>query len=101
MARKVPVTKRYYEPIPGETHKAWLAFCIYRDYGSGRSLDKVWREATGRDGRHARHWATWSSKNHWVSRCEAYDNAVMKQARLKVQEQRAEEYAERFGAFIW
>ena len=98
---KIPVTKRYYEPIPGETHKAWLAFCTYRDLGWNRSLDKAWREMTGRDGCHARHWATWSSQNHWVSRSEAYDNAVMKEARRKVQKERAEGYAGRFGRVLW
>ena len=97
---KVPVTKRYYEPIPGETHKAWLAFCTYRDMGWSRSLDKAWRKVTGKNGRHARHWAVWSSRNHWVSRCQAYDNAVMKRARRLVEDERAEKYAERFGHFL-
>ena len=97
---KIPKTKRYYEPIPGETHKAWLAFCTYRDMGYMRSLDRAWRQMTGKEnGRHARHWATWSVKNHWVSRCEAYDIAIMREARRKVQAERAEEYAERFGDY--
>ena len=98
---KVPTTKRYYEPILGETHKAWLAFCTYRDLGRNRSLDKAWQQVTGKNGRHARHWAVWSSKNYWVSRCQAYDNAVMKEARRKVQKERAEKYAERFGDYLW
>lgn len=98
---KVPITKRYYEPIPGETHKAWLAFCTYRDMGQHRSLDKAWREVTGKDGRHARHWATWSTKNHWVTRCRAYDNAVMKRARRQVEAERAAAYVEKFGRDIW
>lgn len=98
---KIPVTKRYYEPIPGETHKAWLAFCTYRDIGHSRSLDKAWQEMMGKNGRHARHWARWSSKNHWVSRCQAYDNAVMKEARRKVQNERAGKYADRFGDYLW
>lgn len=98
---KIPVTKRYYEPIAGETHKAWLAFCTYRDLGQRRSLDKAWREITGKNGRHARHWATWSSQNHWVSRCEAYDNAILKAARRKVQQERADKHANRFGRYLW
>jgi hypothetical protein len=99
---KVPVSKRYYEPIPGETYKAWLAFCVYRDMGNGRSLDKAWRQAMGKEnGRHARHWATWSSQNHWVSRCQAYDNAVMKRARRRVEDERAEKYANLFGRYSW
>ena len=98
---KIPVTKRYYEPIPGETHKAWLAFCTYRDMGHSRSLDKAWREVTDKNGRHARHWATWSSQNHWVSRCQAYDNAIVKAARRKVQREKADKYADRFGGYLW
>jgi len=98
---KVPATKRYYEPIPGETHKAWLAFCVYRDMGNGRSLDKAWRQVTGKEnGRHARHWATWSVKNHWVSRCRAYDNAVMKRARRQVEEKRVTYYQELYGSIL-
>ena len=99
---KVPVTKRYYEPIPGETHKAWLAFCAYRDMGIDRSLDKAWRKMTGREnGRHARHWATWSVQNHWVSRCRAYDVAITREVRLKVQKERADRQAERLSRFYW
>lgn len=96
---KVPVAKRYYEPIPGETHKAWLAFCLYRDMGIDRSLDSAWRQATGKTGRHARHWAAWSVKNRWVSRCEAYDLAVMREARRQVQEERIARHAKLFGHY--
>jgi hypothetical protein len=98
---KVPVTNRYYEPIPGETHKAWLAFCVYRDMGLHRSLDKAWRGATGKQGRHARHWAAWSAKNHWVSRCQAYDNAVMRRARRQIEDESAAHYAETFSRLRW
>ena len=97
---KVPVTKRYYEPIPGETHKAWLAFCIYRDMGKERSLDKAWQQVTGKEGRHARHWAAWSVKNHWVSRCGAYDNAIIKRARRRIEEERIQQYQELYGRFL-
>lgn len=96
---KVPVSRRYYEPIPGETHKAWMAFCVYRDMGNGRSLDKAWQKGTGKDGRHARHWATWSVKNHWVSRCCAYDNALIRKARQQIEKERVSEYAEKYGRF--
>lgn len=98
--KKVPSTKRYYEPIQGETHKAWMAFCAYRDMGINRSLDKAWRQETGKDGRHSRHWATWSSKFHWVSRCCAYDNAVIKRARRQVENERIARYAERFERYL-
>lgn len=98
---KIPVTNRYYEPIPGETHKAWLAFCLYRDMGDRRSLDKAWQQVTGKEGRHARHWATWSVKNHWVRRCEAYDNAVVKRARRQVEDERATRHAERMRRYDW
>lgn len=94
---KVPITKRYYEPIPGETHKAWLAFCCYRDMGFDRSLDKAWRQTTGKMGRHARHWAGWSVQNHWVSRCRAFDTAVMNKARRQVEAERITRHAGLFN----
>ena len=98
--KKVPVTKRYYEPIPEETHKAWLAFCAYRDYGAERSLDKVYRLVMGKgSGRHGRHWAGWSSRFHWVSRAEAFDVAVGKRKRRAVEEAEVERYARLFGEF--
>jgi len=96
----VAITKRYYEPIPNETHKAWLAFCIYRDMGSIRSLDKAWQSATGRKGRHSRHWATWSASNHWVSRSQAYDFALSKQTRRMVQDRRAAHYADLLAQYL-
>lgn len=88
------VRERYYEPIPGETHKAWLAFCTYRDMGGARSLDKACRQMTGKTGRHARHWATWSKKNHWVTRSQAYDRAAERRQRKRVEEEREARYAE-------
>jgi hypothetical protein len=97
---KIPKTKRYYEPIPGETHKAWSAICVYRDRGYGRTLDNAWRQMTGKEnGRHARHWAAWSVQNHWVSRCEAYDKNLLRKARLKIQEERIARYAEEYGQY--
>jgi len=97
--KKVPEKRRYYERIPGETHKAWLAFCVYRDIGPSRSLDKAYRSAIGKEGRHARHCATWSKNNRWVSRAAAYDTAMLKRQRRAVVEDRIDAYWAKFTEF--
>ena len=95
MSKKPPINQRYYEPIPGETHKAFMAFCLYRDMGGGRSLDAAYRLHSGREsGRHSRHWAEWSRRFHWVKRAQAYDRHIMRQRRKATEEARARRFAE-------
>jgi len=61
---------------PAESKPAYHAFRAYRDYGPGRSIDKVWRQRAGitDDAQRApRYWWQWSSDHAWVRRAEAYD----------------------------
>lgn len=70
---------------PGETPRAYSAFCIYRDLGlKERSLRETTRRyyedksrtSMARIGR-------WSSKYNWVERCRAYDEFLDERRRQK------------------
>lgn len=74
-----------WEKQPGETAKAYQAFCVYRDLGAGRSLSIAYertgkgRSKTGeRSGKTEapRLWERWSSKYQWVERSQAYDRHI-------------------------
>ncbi len=59
-----------------ETAKSYAAFCLYRDLGSGRSLDAAFAQAKGcQKGvkRVSGFWQRWSRDNAWKNRAEAYD----------------------------
>jgi hypothetical protein len=68
-----------WEQYPDESSEAFTAFCIYRDMGPSRSIDKVAlalnpeREHEG--GRRAAYGRlfVWSSRYRWVSRARGYD----------------------------
>ena len=68
-----------WERRPGESARAYAAFCVYRDLGTGRSLNLAyaeWRRSlgfAGDAGKAAGYWAQWSSGFDWVARAEAYD----------------------------
>ncbi len=56
-----------------ETHKSYMAFCVYRNLGRyHRSLEKV-RVKLGRKKSYLRWLEVLSSKYHWVKRAKAYD----------------------------
>jgi len=62
---------------PEETTKAYDAFCVYRDLGSGRSLNGAYCKEKGRQKgvkRASGHWNRWYRQNNWKSRAEAYDH---------------------------
>jgi hypothetical protein len=79
--------------LPGESARDHRAFCIYRDLGPRRSLQKAWREyctsvrpvrskLRGRPRRSSDvitkcpgAWTSLCAKYHWVQRAEAYDLA--------------------------
>lgn len=55
---------------PGETSKAYAAFCVYRDQGQDRTVRTV-AEALSRSDNLIK---GWSSKNNWVARAAAWDS---------------------------
>jgi len=69
-----------WERLPGESAKAYEAFCVYRDLGpSERSLEKA-RKMLPKP--RSRKWiGEWSAKYNWVERAKAYDDYIEKRKR--------------------
>jgi len=63
-----------------ESNKAYHTFCIYRDMGPNRSLEKT-RQKIGKPAGYIRWLHTWSSKYDWVTRAQAYDDYIEKKKR--------------------
>jgi len=67
-----------WERLPGESAKAYEAFCKYRDMPPGeRSL----REVARRLGKSETLISRWSSRYRWVERVQAWDDEVDRKAR--------------------
>ncbi len=82
--------RQEWEQRPDESARAYQAFCMYRDLGAARSLDKafaaLWaqeRQASAKTAPKSAsgHWSKWSTRFAWVERAKAYD------AYLDVQQQ--------------
>src|ERR1700680_1332931 len=84
------------ERLPKESIRAYRAFCIYRNLGAARSLDKAWRcfqADRGKDPASARrpgHWTGWSTKFDWVERTQTYDDLLDEERRITDAAQRQE-----------
>jgi len=63
---------KIWEIQPEETAKSFSAFCIYRDFGKERTLEKV-QEKLRKNSGYLRVLYNWSSKHKWVERVKAYD----------------------------
>lgn len=68
-----------YDRHENETIKAYAAFCIYRDLGANRTLDRAAAQfypgtqpAQGRH-RNKNQLGRWSAQYNWVDRCKDYD----------------------------
>jgi len=60
---------------PGETSKAYAAFCVYRDMGPKRGLRETGRRYYEHKIRtNLAQIGKWSSKWNWVARCQAWDD---------------------------
>jgi hypothetical protein len=77
--------------LDGESARDFRAFCIYRNLGEERSLQRAWQEFCKRDGKLACRgkqpgegtkppgsWTALSTKNRWVERAAAYDERMRK-----------------------
>lgn len=69
-------SKKPWERLPEESSKQFEAFCIYRDLGPGRSIQKVAQNRSGSGG--VSKLKEWSSKYDWVERAEGYDQYLEK-----------------------
>lgn len=72
------MTKREAHPWerqPGESAKAFSAFCVYRDLGLGRSIVRAYQLGTGRPAAvHAGgSWCKWAHQHRWTERADNYD----------------------------
>lgn len=65
--------KAAWERQKGDTDVSYAAFCVYRDMGAKRSLQKAADAYYGKTTVNLRYFEAWSSDNDWVARCEAYD----------------------------
>jgi len=63
-----------------ESSRAYAAFCVYRDLGIERSLDKALATANKKP-TNRRHWARWMEKYNWVKRTKAYDDYIERKKR--------------------
>ena len=78
----------YWDKMEKETAKSYSAFCVYRDMGLSRSLDKT-RLALGKEKPgYNRTLEEWSSKYEWVARATAYDAYLLREQREKAEEER-------------
>ncbi len=82
-----------WERQKNESSKAYAAFCVYRDLGPERSLDKALSEVNKKP-TNRRHWSRWMEKYRWYERVQAYDDYIERKKR-KEKEKAILEMAER------
>lgn len=86
--------------MQGETAKAYDAFSIYRDMGTGRSVESAWWSSTDeyKNGEKKGektvpgYWKNWATKFKWRSRCEAYDDRQAEVKRKIKEEEASDQY---------
>lgn len=76
-------TRLFWERQPEETSAQYAAFAAYRDLGITRSIVKAVESVGGSRSKQRRNWETWSSKNMWVARSEAYDAEMERKRRVE------------------
>jgi len=67
-----------------ETSKAYEAFCVYRDMGVSRSLDKVAKNLQ----KSLTFIGRWSSQYDWIERAALYDDYIEKIERAAMEKER-------------
>jgi hypothetical protein len=78
--------KRPWDRLTGESSKAYAHFCRYRDMGVSRSLRTLEHVDGCTSG--YRQLGRWSSRWHWVERCQDYDDHLQRQDRLRQEKER-------------
>lgn len=87
--------KPIYEKLEEETAKAYDAFCIYRNMGVSRSVDRV-AKACNKGGSIVRRWC---DVHNWIKRVEAYDADQEAIARQILEEENREAYREKLRKY--
>ena len=82
-----------WEKQKDESNKAYNIFCIYRDLGPNRSLEKT-RQKLGKSAGYTRWMQTWSSQYDWVTRAQAYDAYIERKEREEKEKAILEKAAE-------
>ena len=83
-------TPKEYDRQPHDTDKSWAAFCVYRDMGLERSLEKVAEKHRQNTAKTAlRYLKIWSAKHLWVKRCRAFDAEELQRQSIALQKLRA------------
>jgi hypothetical protein len=79
-----------YDRQPNETDKSWAAFCMYRDMGRDRSLEKLRqvRSERGRAYSTLYAWRLERTKHTWVERCSAFDDDELEKESIALQKLR-------------
>lgn len=82
-------SKQKWARIKYENSKAFALFCIYRDFGPTRTLERVHQKYIENSSEtiSLRQIASYSSKNNWVERSEAYDDYLEEKTRLSNEEE--------------
>lgn len=73
-------TPQPWDRRPGEPSRAYETFCLYRDTGPQRSLDRT-RRNLGKAAGYTRWIETWSTRWAWVERATAWDDHVDRERR--------------------
>jgi hypothetical protein len=91
------VDVKSYDRQDKETIKAYAAFCIYRDLGTGRTQEKVCHvlyppEAHQKATRNISQLIVWSRQWKWVDRCKDYDRDREQEVRVMLREVEKDRY---------
>lgn len=88
MSPIVPAS-RTWEPLPGESSKAYKMFLVYRDLGPSRSQVDAWRSCTGRPPRAEvnsenapGHVKAWGTEHSWVQRAKDWDAHIARETEI-------------------
>jgi hypothetical protein len=76
-----------YDRQPTDTDKSWAAFCVYRDLGRERTLEKAQKKCNYKS---CYNLFQWSSKHKWRERCRAFDDEESQRVSMALQNERVE-----------